>query len=58
MGAALGLTVVAEGIETEAQFALVKELGCHEVQGFLFGRPLPAPDFERMHLLRARTQVA
>jgi len=58
MGAALGLTVVAEGIETEAQFALVKALGCHEVQGFLFGRPLPAPDFERTHLLRARTQVA
>jgi len=52
------LTVVAEGIETEAQFALVKALGCHEVQGFLFGRPLPAPDFERTHLLRARTQVA
>jgi EAL domain-containing protein (putative c-di-GMP-specific phosphodiesterase class I) len=58
MGAALGVTVVAEGIETEVQFELVKALGCDEVQGYFFGRPLPAHEFARAHLLQARTQVA
>lgn len=41
LGDALELDVVAEGIETERQLALVKELGCTHAQGFLFSRPLP-----------------
>jgi EAL domain-containing protein (putative c-di-GMP-specific phosphodiesterase class I) len=36
----LRLSVVAEGVETEAQFALLEELKCDEVQGFLFSPPL------------------
>jgi len=39
---ALGLTAVAEGIETEAQRAFLAACGCTEGQGFLFGRPAPA----------------
>jgi len=39
---ALGIRTVAEGIETEAQFALVKELGCDVVQGYLIGKPVSA----------------
>ena len=54
MGTALGLSVVAEGIESQAQFDRVKALGCHEAQGYLFGRPLPAHEFERAHLLDAQ----
>lgn len=40
---ALGVQVVAEGIETEACAAMCRELGCHLGQGFLFGRPGPPP---------------
>lgn len=39
---ALGLTVVAEGVETQAQLDILRRLGCDELQGFLFARPMPA----------------
>jgi len=39
---ALGLKVVAEGVETEAQHEILRGLGCHELQGFLFARPMSA----------------
>lgn len=39
MGRTLGVTVVAEGIETEAQCDLLRELRCDEFQGYLFGKP-------------------
>jgi len=41
----LGLSVVAEGVETEAELRAVGEMGCDEVQGFLLGRPGPADAF-------------
>lgn len=41
---ALGLAVVAEGIETESQLAMIQELGCNFAQGFLFAKPLPADE--------------
>ena len=42
LGKALGLQLVAEGIERIAQQGIVQELGCHGAQGFHFGRPAPA----------------
>ena len=46
----MGLGVIAEGVETEAQRALLASQGCHAYQGYLFGRPVPvAMLVENMH---------
>ncbi|MCU0967510.1 MAG: EAL domain-containing protein [Rubrivivax sp.] len=42
LGHTLGLKVVAEGVETEAVAALLREAGCDELQGYLYARPMPA----------------
>ncbi|NEX64010.1 EAL domain-containing protein [Noviherbaspirillum sp. 17J57-3] len=42
MARALALRVVAEGVETEEQLAILRDLGCDEHQGYLFSKPLPA----------------
>ncbi|RVD56036.1 EAL domain-containing protein [Mesorhizobium sp. M2D.F.Ca.ET.185.01.1.1] len=44
LGSTLGMTTTAEGVETEDQYRLVKENGCTDVQGWLFGRPMPASE--------------
>ena len=46
MAHALGMSVVAEGVETAAQLAILRELGCNEVQGYYISRPLAPQDFE------------
>src|SRR5687768_12506263 len=53
MGHALGLRVIAEGVETEAHLNLLQKQGCDEVQGYLVGRPVPPDRFEE-HLVRKR----
>ena len=48
MSSTLGLNVIAEGVETEAQFALLRQYGCKQFQGYLFGRPVVLPELEGM----------
>ncbi len=53
----LGMATTAEGVETEAELAMVRGLGCRKVQGFYFGRPMPAADAAALfpgHQVRAR----
>ncbi|WP_114008725.1 sensor domain-containing protein [Cohaesibacter intestini] len=45
LGKTLGLSVIAEGVETEAQRVRLQQLGCHAYQGYLFARPMPLKDF-------------
>ena len=47
MAKSLGLTVVAEGIETQEQIDFLKAIGCDIIQGFIYSRPLPAKEFMR-----------
>jgi EAL domain-containing protein (putative c-di-GMP-specific phosphodiesterase class I) len=54
LGKSLGVTVVAEGVETPEQEAFLKTRACHEMQGNLFSRPVPPEDFAA--LLRANHQ--
>ncbi len=46
----LGLKTVAEGVETEAQRALIAEFGCDVAQGFLISKPLPIEEFDQSYL--------
>lgn len=48
MGKALGLEVLAEGIETEEQSDILRGLGCHIAQGYFYSKPLSAQDMEKM----------
>ncbi len=48
LGQIMGLAVIAEGVETEAQRDILRDLGCLAFQGFLFSPPLPVEDFQRL----------
>lgn len=50
MAQGMGLSTIAEGVETPEQLSILKELGCDAVQGFLLSRPLTAKDFEENYL--------
>ncbi|HEX8979240.1 MAG TPA: EAL domain-containing protein [Parasulfuritortus sp.] len=52
LGQSLGLIVVAEGVETGDQLEVLRQLGCHKIQGYLLGAPVPAEEItERLRVL-------
>ncbi len=58
MAHSLNLSVLAEGVETEAQLARLRDEGCDEVQGYLFSRPVCAQDFEALLRIDADARTA
>ncbi|MGJ3629776.1 EAL domain-containing protein [Sphingomonas sp. MMS24-JH45] len=50
LAASLGMATTAEGVETEEELTMIRDLGCTKIQGYYFGRPLPVTE--------ARTLVA
>lgn len=55
MARSLGISVTAEGIETQAQQTWMQHLGCDAAQGYLFARPMPADDFVKLFIDRRGT---
>ena len=50
MGHSLNMELIAEGVETDEQLNYLRSQGCDAVQGYLFGRPVPADEFIEKHL--------
>jgi EAL domain-containing protein (putative c-di-GMP-specific phosphodiesterase class I) len=48
LGASLGISTTAESVETAEQMGRIREEGCTEAQGYLFSRPVPASEVERL----------
>ena len=53
----LNLTTVSEGIETKDQAEFLSIAGCDIAQGFLFARPMPIPDFEKVAFAQEIEQI-
>ena len=54
----MGLTVIAEGVEIEAQRDFLAQLGCHAYQGYLFSRPLPIDRFEQFAQIQRQASLS
>ena len=58
LGRSLGMEVIAEGVETEAEFAMMRMFGCSSVQGYYFSRPVPTAACEEMVRKQGETAPA
>jgi len=55
LGVGLDISVIAEGVETEQQSAFLYSAGCHYAQGYLYGKPMPADEFEALLSKKSKT---
>jgi diguanylate cyclase (GGDEF)-like protein len=58
LGSSLGMSVTAEGVETQDQLDMLKAQGCAQIQGYLIGRPMPANDLQTFFNNNAATRKA
>jgi len=58
LAGSLGMVTTAEGVETADQLAMVRELGCTKIQGYLFGRPMPAAEVAGVLLSGVEARLA
>ncbi|WP_040580033.1 sensor domain-containing phosphodiesterase [Methyloferula stellata] len=58
LGRSMGFHVIAEGVETSQQLAKLIDFGCEEVQGYLFGKPMPAAQFLKLLKKGAASEAA
>jgi diguanylate cyclase (GGDEF)-like protein len=54
----LGMSTTAEGVETDSECEMIKELGCRKIQGYLFGRPMAAAEARRVITADAQARAA
>jgi EAL domain-containing protein (putative c-di-GMP-specific phosphodiesterase class I) len=57
LASSMKLSVIAEGVETEMQYGLLKKLNCDLLQGFLFSKPIPGDEFEKL-LIKNRQELS
>ncbi len=57
MADSLEMSTTAEGVETEKELAMIRELGCKKIQGYYFGRPMPAADARALFRTQPLRQV-
>ena len=57
MSRQLGLTVIAEGVETEEQVMFLQSHDCDQIQGYLISKPIPAGEFAKKFLTSAKTPL-
>ena len=55
MSDGLKVKTIAEGVEDEKQLNLLNELGCDEIQGYIWGKPVPADEFEEKYIIQNNT---
>ena len=58
IGASLGITITAEGVETESDLACLRAEGCNQAQGFLFSHARPQAEILRLLARQARARSA